>query len=136
MSKVKQVEDVVENSVELVEEKNTTPINISSYLMNIGLVLNEDQIKAINNDLQFKKQRQVHQKNLVRYKRTSLEYKKDIHKLPLQAEVLITHLSVDGYNNDEWMNAVKDHIRTNQPVERIIAFYKKRLVELGLIEKI
>jgi hypothetical protein len=58
-------------------------------------------------------------------------------KLPKQAQVLSETLAAagkKGFTKDEFVAALEGKLETRQPIERIIAYYQKKLETMGLVK--
>lgn len=127
-------QEALETTVDQVEQTrpSSIPNEVGSYLNSIGVVLDEEQRKQVNLHLRLK---QARAGNL--YVRTDVIYDDAKMKLPNQAQTLLAGLDgAEGRTTNEWIKALEGILVTNQPPERVVNFYKRRLETLGLIKRL
>jgi hypothetical protein len=92
-----------------------------------NIFFTEEQVTRLNNELRLKSKKS----SSLSY-RTNIKYDDETMKLPNQALEILGALTEDPISNSEWVKRLST-MKTNQPIDKVLYFYKKRLMQLGLI---
>lgn len=107
-------------------------MNLKEILAQVGVKVTEEQIENLSQLVEVKKQKKGSKKWIFVKDEFSA-------KTPLQMRQAVLAIKEAGeVTNEQWSEklAAYEGFRTQQPVDRIVAFYKKRMLTEGLVKEV
>ena len=107
-------------------------MNIKTILADAGVVVTDEVADLLASKLEIKKEKKTQHKKWV-----AVDEVEFTAKTPLQMRQAVLAIQGEGeVDTEKWSNLLATYpgFKTQQPVDRIIAFYRKRMLDEGLIQ--